>query len=85
MDIKELKKKGRSLLKKNIWTFLFMAILMSFVIGRYIINNDGFSNLRTVYEYVTEADHINKDYLINEYSDKIISQVFTIKPESMTG
>ena len=45
MEIKELKKKGRSLLKKNIWTFLFMAILMSFVIGRYIINNDGFSNL----------------------------------------
>ena len=77
MKIKELKKKGLSLLKKNVWTFLFIGILMSFVIGRYIINNDGFSNLRTVYEYVTEADHIDKDYLINEYSDKIISQVFT--------
>ena len=79
-DIKEVKKKGKKLLKNNIWTLLFLGIFISVILGRYIINNDAFSNLKTFYQYITN-NGISKDdgtnYIFNEYFDRVISQFLT--------
>lgn len=80
-NIKDVKKNGKKLLKNNIWTLIFLTLFTSIFIGEYMINNDGFSNLKTVYYYVIERDKTSQDkgifYFINEYTDKIITQTLT--------
>ena len=78
-NIKEIKKNARKMLKNNLWTLLFLGIFMSFAIGIYMINKDGFSNLKTIYTHIT-ANNIEDDsqnFIINDWADKIISQLFT--------
>lgn len=86
--INQVKNKGRKTLKKNIWTLLAIGILMTTAFGKNIINIDGFTNLQIIYEYVShknsEKDNSNqfiaqsdKDVMINEYLEKIVSQIFT--------
>lgn len=80
-SIKDIKKKGKTLLRNNIWTLIFLTIFTSIIVGEYMINNDGFSNLKTVYYYLNEQDitkeEKNSIYIINEYADKIITQTLT--------
>ena len=80
-NIKEIKRKGKKTLKNNLWTLLFLGLFMSFAIGRYMLNNDGFSNLKTLYEHIVnqnESEENNQDHIANEIVNKIISQIFTI-------
>lgn len=44
-QIKELKKKGKKNLKNNLWTLLLVGLFMTLIIGEYVINNSGFSNI----------------------------------------
>ena len=79
-NIKEIKRKGKKTLKNNLWTLLFLGLFMSFAIGRYMLNNDGFSNLKTLYEHIVnqnESEENNQDHIANEIVNKIISQIFT--------
>ena len=79
-NIKEIKRKGKKTLKNNLWTLLFLGLFMSLAIGRYMLNNDGFSNLKTLYEYIVnqnESEENNQDHIANEIVNKIISQIFT--------
>lgn len=79
-DRKQIKKDGIKLLKNNLWTLVFLAIFMSVAIERYMINNDAFSNLKILYDYITTPNvyiEENANQVINEYADKTISQFFT--------
>lgn len=56
---------------------------MTFIAGRYIINNDAFSNLKIVYDYIRDrnAEQIitsdDRGQIINKYLDELLSQIFT--------
>lgn len=79
-DRKEVKKNAKCILKRNIWTLVFLGLFMSIAIQRYMINNDAFSNLKILYDYLSNpSSHIetNANQLINEYADKTLSQLFT--------
>lgn len=79
-NIKEIKRKGKKTLKNNLWTLLFLGMFMSFAIGRYMLNNDGFSNLKTLYEHIVnqeQSEENNQDHIANKMVNKIISQIFT--------
>ena len=78
--IKEVKEKGRKILKKNLWTLIILSLFMTIVVGEYLTNKDGFSNLKIIYEYIQNKDIQEitpKETLVNEYVDKAISQLFT--------
>ena len=81
--INELKKQARKTIKNNVWTLLFVGIIMTFVFGEYRISKDGFSNLKTLESYIKEqqneeqVDFLYKDndeVLVNKYVDQIINQ-----------
>ena len=79
-NIKEVKEKGRKILKKNLWTLIILSLFMTIVVGEYLTNKDGFSNLKIIYEYIQNKDIQEitpKETLVNEYVDKAISQLFT--------
>mgnify|MGYP002624257842 CR=1 FL=1 len=79
-NIKQIKRDGRKLFKNNVWTLMFLGLFVSVVIGSYMLNNDGFSNFRTLYHYITNKDieiQSGQTYFINEYVDKVISQILT--------
>ena len=79
-NIKEVKEKGRKTLKKNLWTLIVLSLFMTIVVGEYLTNKDGFSNLKIIYEYIQNKDIQEitpKETLVNEYVDKAISQLFT--------
>ena len=79
-DRKDVKKNAKSILKRNIWTLVFLGLFMSIAIQRYMINNDAFSNLKILYDYITTPDtsiETNANQIINEYADKTLSQLFT--------
>ena len=67
------------MLKNNLWTLLFLGMFMSIVIGRYMINNDGFSNLKIIYDHIVNNENKNtsQNFIINDWADKMISQLFT--------
>lgn len=84
-NIKEIKKKGKKTLKNNLWTLLFLGLFMSVAIGRYMLNSDGFANLKNLYDYLINRDtqvEVEQENSINEYIDKALSQTFT---GNMTG
>ena len=79
-DRKEVKKNAKGILKRNIWTLVFLGLFMSIAIQRYMVNNDAFSNLKILYDYLTNPDssiESNANQIINDYADKTLSQVFT--------
>ena len=78
-NIKEIKKNARKMLKNNLWTLLFLGMFMSIIIGRYMINNDGFSNLKIIYDHIVNSENKNtsQNFIINDWADKMISQLFT--------
>ena len=79
-DRKQIKEKGRKTLKSNLWTLLFLGLFMSIAIGRYMLNNDGFSNLKVLYESLREGNisvENETGTLINKYADKVVSQLLT--------
>lgn len=81
--IKDIKTISKQILKKNLWTLLLAGIFMTFIAGRYIINNDAFSNLKIVYDYIRDrnAEQIitsdDRGQIINKYLDELLSQIFT--------
>ena len=78
--IKEIKEKARKTLKRNIWTLMILGVFMTSIVGEYLVNKDGYSNIKIIYEYIQnkgEQQLSPQEILINEYADKAISQVFT--------
>ena len=78
--IKEIKEKARKTLKRNIWTLMILGLFMTSIVGEYLVNKDGYSNIKIIYEYIQnkgEQQLSPQEILINEYADKAISQVFT--------
>lgn len=74
--IKEIKKEARKIIKNNIWTLMFVGIVMSFVFGEYKISQDGFQNVKILNEFIQENKGLeNKNGLFEKYSDRIISQI----------
>ena len=82
-NIKDIKSKSRKTLKSNLWTLLLLGLFMTIVIGRYMINNDAFSNLKIIYEYVKDRNvhevvtSTGREEIINKYADEVISQFAT--------
>ena len=86
--IKNIKFGGLTLLRKNFWTLLFTSIILIFAIGEVSINESGYQNLKTTYnfnDYVTKKianlpDGITslpdsvKANILTQYTNKIISQ-----------
>ena len=78
--INEIKKKARKTLKRNIWTLMILGLFMTSIVGEYLVNKDGYSNIKIMYEYIQnkgEQQLSPQEILINEYADKAISQIFT--------
>ena len=84
--IKDVKNNGKRLLKNNLWTLLLIGIFMTLIINEYVLNNDGFNNLKVVEEFVQDKqegketvflDKENADVIINEYFDKIILRLLS--------
>ena len=78
--IKEVKKEGSFLLKRNFWTLIFLGLFMSLVVGRYLVNNDAMSSAKALYDYVSDdqEDNIEEvEYMVNEVADKFISESLT--------
>ncbi len=79
-NIKEVKKEGRCLLKRNFWTLIFLGLFMSLIVGRYLINNDAMSSAKALYDYVSDDQEDNPEeieYMVNEVADKFISRSLT--------
>ena len=81
--INEVKKQARKTIKNNVWTLLFVGIIMTFVFGEYRISKDGFSNLKTLESFIKGQekgeqveffDKENDEVLVNKYVDQIINQ-----------
>lgn len=81
--INEVKKQARKTIKNNMWTLLFVGIIMTFVFGEYRISKDGFSNLKTLESFIKGQekgeqveffDKDNDEVLVNKYVDQIINQ-----------
>lgn len=78
--IKEIKQKAKRTLKRNIWTLTILGLFMTSIVGEYLVNRDGYSNIKIIYEYIQNKgkQHLEpQEILINEYVDKAISQLFT--------
>lgn len=78
--IKEIKQKAKRTLKRNIWTLIILGLFMTSIVGEYLVNRDGYSNIKIIYEYIQNKgkQHLEpQEILINEYVDKAISQLFT--------
>ena len=79
-DRKKIKENAKKALKNNVWTLIFLTIVMSVAIQRYMINNDAFTNLEILSEYLATPDKYleeNANQLKEEYANKTISQFFT--------
>ena len=50
--IKEIKEKARKTLKRNIWTLMILGLFMTSIVGEYLVNKDGYSNIKIIYEYI---------------------------------
>lgn len=53
---------------------------MTSIVGEYLVNRDGYSNIKIIYEYIQNKGKQQlepQEILINEYVDKAISQLFT--------
>lgn len=78
--IKEIKQKAKKTLKRNIWTLTILGLFMTSIVGEYLVNRDGYSNIKIIYEYIQNKGKQQlepQEILINEYVDKAISQLFT--------
>lgn len=84
--IKDVKNNGKKLLKNNLWTLIFIGLFMTLVINEYVLNNDGFNNLKIIEEFVQDKqegkeivflDKENADVVINEYFDKIVLRLLS--------
>ena len=78
--IKEIKQKAKKTLKRNIWTLMILGLFMTSIVGEYLVNKDGYSNIKIIYEYIQnkgEQQLSPQEIIINEYVDKAISQLFT--------
>lgn len=78
--IKEIKQKAKNTLKRNIWTLIILGLFMTSIVGEYLVNRDGYSNIKIIYEYIQNKGKQQlkpQEILINEYVDKAISQLFT--------
>lgn len=83
VNIKELKKDAKKLLKNNLWTLIFIGFFMSFIVGESAITKDGFENIKTVTKMIENFAHGEKQEffnkndqstIINKYIDDIVSQ-----------
>ena len=80
---KDLKKSAKEVIKKNIWTLLFVGFLMSSVFGEYTITRSSNESLDTVNSLITsiqngeeiniiEEDE-NGEKELNEYADEVVN------------
>lgn len=84
-DKKTIKKTAKSVLKKNKWILIFTGIIMV-ALGEYSIEKDSASNIRIIYELISDKingkeiklyDKDNREVIINNYLDQTISQLFS--------
>ena len=67
-------------MNKFISGLMILGLFMTSIVGEYLVNKDGYSNIKIIYEYIQnkgEQQLSPQEILINEYADKAISQVFT--------
>ena len=85
-NIKEIKKQGRIIFKKNIWTLIILGILMTIFVGEYTIGTDSFSNIEIINEIKKDQKNgrvielfkkNDTSYFINKYIDFGISQILS--------
>ena len=52
LNIKDLKSKAKSVIKTNLWTLLFVGVLMSTIFEEYRITQSSNNSLETVTKYI---------------------------------
>ena len=52
LNIKDLKSKAKSVIKMNLWTLLFVGVLMSTIFEEYRITQSSNKSLETVSKYI---------------------------------
>lgn len=83
-QIKNLKKKGKKNLKNNLWTLLLVGLFMTLIIGEYVINNNGYTNINILGEALTDVKENGTDIEaqkqnIGKYVDEAVSKILTGK------
>ena len=51
--IKEIKQKAKRTLKRNIWTLTILGLFMTSIVGEYLVNRDGYSNIKIIQRKTT--------------------------------
>ncbi len=84
MDYKGLKRKAKSVIKQNVWTLLFVGILMSTIFGEYTITKTSSENMQALNECITAIHNGEEISLIeedengskelNQYVDEVINE-----------
>ena len=57
--IKGIKQKAKRTLKRNIWTLIILGLFMTSIVGEYLVNRDGYSNIKIIYEYIQNKGNNN--------------------------
>ena len=73
---KDLKNRAKLVIKKNLWTLLFVGILMTSILGEYTATRNSNERLETISKYI-QAIHDGKESEIiqeNENGDKELNQ-----------
>ena len=75
--IKEVKQRGKKLLKNNLWTLIFVGIFMGFIIGEYTVTRDGFSNIKSLRNVITDIKYGNTENIKDKESklENILSDI----------
>ena len=64
--IKEVKQRGKKLLKNNLWTLIFVGIFMGFIIGEYTVTRDGFSNIKSLRNVIADIKSFDEVELVKK-------------------
>lgn len=75
--IKEVKQRGKKLLKNNLWTLIFVGIFMGFIIGEYTVTRDGFSNIKSLRNVIADIKYGNTENIKDKESklENILSDI----------
>ena len=53
--IKEIKQKAKRTLKRNIWTLIILGLFMTSIVGEYLVNRDGYSNIKIMIKILNKS------------------------------
>lgn len=70
LNIKDLKSKAKSVIKTNLWTLLFVGVLMSTIFEEYRITQSSNNSLETVTKYIQTIKNGDATELISDEDNK---------------